>query len=109
VTRRIYNRIYVGLEAEFFSISSAHTAFIENISEYGMYAKVASDRNIDNNTPPSCINLRLQLPAGNSLKLNCKKVWSSKNTANSLIERIGIQIIDPPDEYRDFYHLLSPR
>jgi len=107
VTRRICDRIYVGLEAELFSYSSAHTAFIENISEYGMYAKVASDNNIDIDNPHLRINLRLQLPSGNSLRLNCIKIWSNKNTASSLIERIGFQIIDPPDEYRDFYHIIS--
>jgi len=107
VTRRICDRIFVGLEAELFSYSSTHTAFIENISEYGMYAKVASDNNIDSSNPHLCINLRLQLPHGNSLRLNCKKIWSYKNTANSLIERIGFQIINPPGEYIDFYQIMS--
>ena len=109
MTRRICNRIYVGLEAELFSYSSSHTAFIENISEYGMYVKVASDNNIDSNNSDSCLKLKLQLPSGNSLKLKCMRVWSYKNTANSLIERIGFQVIDPPDEYRDFYNILSIR
>ena len=107
MTRRICDRIYVGLEAELFSFSSSHTAFIENISEYGMYAKLASDNNLDNNSQHLCINLRLKLPSGNSLKLNCKRVWSYKNTANSLIERIGFQVIDPPDDYKNFYHIMS--
>ena len=107
MTRRICDRIYVELEAEHFSYSSTLTAFIENISEFGMYAKVASGNNIDSDNPHSCINLKLQLPSGNSLNLNCNKIWSHKNTANSLIERMGFLIIDPPDEYRDFYHIMS--
>ena len=107
VTRRMCNRIDVGLEAELFSYSSTHTAFIENISEYGMYAKVASDRNIFSDNLHVCINLKLQFKSGKLFNLNCNKIWSYKNTAHSLIERMGFQIIDPPDEYLDFYHKLS--
>jgi hypothetical protein len=107
VTRRIYNRIDVGLEAELFSFSSTHTAFIENISEYGLYAKVARDRNVVSDNQHSCINLKLQLQSGNFFNLKCNRIWSCKNTAHSLIERMGFQIIDPPDEYIDFYHKLS--
>ena len=107
MTRRICDRVYVELEAELFSYSSTLTAFIENISEFGMYAKVASGNNIDSDNPQLYINLRLQLPSGKSLNLNCNKIWSYKNTENSLIERMGFQIIDPPDEYRNFYHIMS--
>ncbi len=107
MTRRLCDRVFVGLEGELFSYSSIHTAFIENISEYGVYAKVASDNNIDSSNSQKYINLKLQHPSGNYMKLKCMKIWSFKNTASSLIERIGFQVIDPPDEYRNFYHILS--
>jgi len=107
VIRRMYNRIDVGLEAELFSYSSTHTAFVENISEYGMFAKVASDRNIVSDDLHFCINLKLQLQSGKFFNLKCNKIWSYKNTAHSLIQRMGFQIIDPPDEYVDFYQILS--
>jgi len=101
------NRIYVELEAELFSYYSTHTAFIENISEYGMYVKVISDKNTVSGNPNLYITLRLKLQSDNLLELNCKKIWSHKTTANSLIERMGLQIINPPDEYKDFYQTIS--
>ena len=106
MTRRICDRIFVGLEGELFLHSSTNTVFIENISEYGLYAKVASDNNTDNHNSHFCINLKHQLLPNKSLRLNCNKIWSFKNTASSLIERIGFQIIDPPDEYRELYHII---
>ena len=71
-----------------------------------MYAKVASDNNIEYHDSHFSLNLKHYLLPGKSLKLNCNKIWSFKNTASSLIERIGFQIIDPPDEYRDLYHII---
>ena len=106
MNRRTCNRIFVGLEGELFLYSSTNPVFIENISEYGMYAKVASDNKLDNHNPHVSINLKHQLLPDNYLNLKCKKIWSIKNTASSLIERIGFQIIDPPDEYRDLYHII---
>ena len=101
--KRIGKRINIGLDAEFGSSCSALT---ENISEGGIYVKIAYTEPSGSIKPGTTLKLVIELPSGKLLDLNCKKIWSTKNTSNSLIEHIGVKIINPPDEYIYFYHHL---
>ncbi|KPJ98399.1 MAG: hypothetical protein AMK71_11470 [Nitrospira bacterium SG8_35_4] len=103
MNKRVKKRINIGLDAAF---GSSCMALTENISEGGIYVKIACTETAANIRPGAMVNLALELPSGKLLTLKCKKVWSNKNTSNSLIEHIGVEIINPPDEYKFFYHRL---
>ena len=103
MNKRVGKRINIGLDAEFDSNCSALT---ENISENGIYVKIARTESTTPMRPGATVNLALKLPSGKLLTLTCKKVWSNRITSNSFIEHIGVEIINPPDEYKYFYHRL---
>lgn len=103
MNKRAYERIPVALEAELIIFNKSYAAFVENISPDGMYAKVAYIQVTKNLTIDMPVNLRFKIPQGKMLTLKCREKWADKNTANSLIERIGVEIINPPKEYRTFY------
>jgi hypothetical protein len=53
------------------------------------------------------LDLTFQIPSGETLNLYCRKIWSFRITPRSLIKRIGMEIIDPPVEYREFLTSLE--
>ncbi|RJR15591.1 MAG: PilZ domain-containing protein [Nitrospiraceae bacterium] len=104
---RVFRRVPVNIEAEIISCRSSYPAFIRNVSEYGILVKVA---NIEPAKISNCeieLDLKFQLPSGETVNLFGRKKWAYKNTSNSFIENIGVEIIDPPDKYKDFYKVLS--
>jgi hypothetical protein len=103
VKKRVGKRINIGLDAEF---DSSCMALTENISEGGIYVKIACTEPASIIKPGTQLKLIIELPSGKLLDLACKKIWSNRNTSNSLIEHIGVEIINPPDEYKYFYHRL---
>jgi hypothetical protein len=107
MAERIYKRVPVNIEVRIVSCNVSYTAFVRNISENGIHAKMASIEPGEFILSESDIYLILPLPAGDTVNLNCKKKWSYKNTSNSYIENIGAEIIDPPREYEKYYRTIS--
>lgn len=104
---RGYKRIPVALDAELVSSNVKYPAFIENISEDGIYAKIAYTETSKNLSLETSIHLIFRVHSGEMLNLMCRKKWTERNTSNSLVERIGVEIIDPPEEYREFISIVS--
>lgn len=104
---RIFRRVTVNIEAEIVSYKESYPAFIRNISEYGIHVKVANIEPAKPSDSGADVDLKFQLPSGETVSLYGRKKWVCKNTSNSFIENIGVEIIDPPDEYKDFCRVLS--
>ncbi|RJQ14378.1 MAG: PilZ domain-containing protein [Nitrospiraceae bacterium] len=100
-------RIKVNIEAELISSNVSYPAFVGNMSRNGIHARVAHEEPAIDLKTETIVYLKLRLPAGNTLNLNCRKRWSYKNTAASFIEYIGVEIISPPEEYREFYKAMT--
>lgn len=107
MTERLFKRVPVNIEAEIFASRESYPAFIINISQYGVHVKVAKIEPGYYPKSEADIDLKFQLPSGETVNLYCMKKWTCKNTSNSIIENIGVEIIDPPKEYRDFYQVIS--
>jgi hypothetical protein len=103
VKKRAGKRINIGLNA---ALIAGCTALTENISEGGIYVKTACPESTADLRPGALLDLAIELPSGKRLNLSCKKVWSHKSTTNGKIEHLGVEIINPPDEYKYFYHRL---
>lgn len=100
-------RIPVKLEAELLYNHATCFAYIENISDRGLYVKITCIERLSDFVPDTEVSVKFQLPAGESLNLTCMERWSKKNISNSMIEQIGMEIIDPPEEYDSFYETMK--
>ncbi len=107
MVNRIRTRIPVLLDGEFISHSGHCAAIINNISENGIYAKIPlSEREKNHPLELNIFFLKLLLPTGELINLNCTKKWSYQLSPGSLIEHIGIEIINPPQQYKIYYKSL---
>ena len=104
---RARKRIPVQLDGEIFSDKGKCIAIINNISEKGLYAIIPA-RETDVNYPFNSDNyyLKLQLPSGKPVNLNCNKRWSYHVRPGSLINHVGLEVINPPYTYKKYYHHL---
>ena len=107
---RIRNRIPVLLDGEIISDRGNRAAIINNISENGIYARIPlNEREKNHSRDLNFFSLKLQLPTGDLVNLNCKKKWSYQLSPGSLIEHIGIEVINPPYQYEIYYKSLRLR
>jgi len=107
---RILNRIPVLLDGELISNGWNCAAIINNISENGIFAKIPlHEREKNHSLDLNFFSLKLQLPTGDFVNLNCKIKWSYQNSPRSLIEHIGIEVIDPPKQYKIYFNSLRLR
>lgn len=95
-------KLSVCLEGELIFSDGRYEAFVENISEDGMYISIAHIMNKDHIRSKSKLYLKVRLPSGQMILLNCREKWSERNTPHSLIARIGMEIINPPEEFIQF-------
>ena len=95
-------KLPVCLEGELIFSDGRYAAFVENISEDSMYVSVAYIMTKDHVRPKTKLNLKVRLPSGERILLYCREKWSERNTPHSLIVRIGMEIINPPEKLRQF-------
>lgn len=107
MSNRVFKRIPVNIEAEIISYRDSCPAFIRNISERGIHVKIANIEPARYSRSETDVDLKFRLPTGETVNLYCRKKWTYKNTSASFIENIGVEIINPPDIYRDFYLAMS--
>jgi hypothetical protein len=100
-------RIPVEINAEVSSNKIMHEGIIENLSEEGLCMRITPTKTTKDFTTGIRLDLRFQLPSGETLMLFCKKRWSYRITPRSLIKRVGMEIIDPPVKYKDFVSALQ--
>lgn len=105
--RRRYKRKVVRSKAERISGNKNQAVFIENISENGIYMITAPAESTPDYIPGTTIKLRFQLSTGETIDLNCKVIWSYKETPpDGLTSSVGMEIIDPPLKYIEFVSTL---
>ena len=99
---RMMIKLPVCLEGELIFSDVSCSAFVENISEDGTYVSIAHVITKDHVRPKTKLNLKVRLPSGEKILLYCREKWSERNTPHSLIERIGMEIINPPEKFIQF-------
>ena len=99
--RRHSKRITVNLKAERISCTKNCSVFIENLSEKGIYMITAPSMNPEY-VQGSELDLELELSNGETISLNCNVKWSYDNSPEDLTSSVGLEIIDPPFEYKEF-------
>jgi hypothetical protein len=99
--RRSASRVTVNLKAERISCNKDCSVFIENLSESGIYMTTAPAKN-NEFVPGTELDLELELNSGKIINLNCNVKWAIDNAPDDLTSSVGLEIIDPPSEYREF-------
>lgn len=105
--KRRSNRVTDNLEAEIITDDICYNGIVLNFSEEGLYMVSATSYSVADINPSSHLKLKCKLPAGNSLKMDCEVKWfQTKPSPFGVTFCIGMQIIDPPSEYKDFVKTL---
>ena len=108
---RAYERKVVNLEADVLAGGHNYTGTIENISTDGLYIQFTTEptKNAKDFLPIAKINISFQLPSGEKIDLNCESRWINIYTEppDSVVNHLGIQIIDPPQTLKDFVDTLQ--
>ena len=99
--RRRSKRITVNLKAERISCTENCSVFIENLSEKGIYIITAPSMNTEY-VPGSELDLELELSNGETVSLNCNVKWAYDSSPEDMTSSVGLEIIDPPFEYKEF-------
>jgi hypothetical protein len=102
-----HKRLLFGFRAELVANNIKYEAFVENISEKAMNLKIVQISSDHNFEFISNVLLKIHPTFGKRIDLNGRKKWSSKKSPNSIIESIGIEIINPPPEYKKLYQVAS--
>jgi hypothetical protein len=105
--KRRSERKIVRLKAERISGDENHAVFIENLSEEGIYMITAPAKTSMDFTPGTKLELKFQLPSGETLNLRCKVIWSCKTPPDGLTNSVGMEIIAPPLKYKEFIKTLQ--
>lgn len=103
--RRHAKRVTVNIKAERISCTNNCSVFIENLSESGIYMTTAPARSSEY-VPGTELDLELELNSGKIINLNCHVKWALDNSPEALTNSVGLEIIDPPSEYKEFIKSL---
>jgi hypothetical protein len=104
--RRRFRRKIVSLKAELISGGVSYLGVIENLSEEGIYMRIAPTKNAIDFVPGTKVELRFQPSSEETLNLPCSVKWAYKTPPHGLTTSIGMEIINPPPEYKEFLETL---
>ena len=108
---RATERMVVNLEAEVLAGGNTYSGTIENISTDGLYIQFVTEptKSVKDFLPTTRFNIKFQLPSGDKINLDCESRWINIYTEppDSVVNHLGIQIIDPPQKLKDFVDTLQ--
>jgi hypothetical protein len=101
-------RIPVCLETKLISGSKSYTGVIGNLSKGGVYLETVPTKSATPFIPKTRLELKIQIPSKEIINLHCKVVWlhTKKTLPHGLTNCIGMEIINPPSEYKGFLKSL---
>lgn len=107
VEKRYNERMPCHLNARIVSEDKTYDGFIENASESGIGYLITSsvplrdELEINDN-----VELHFQISSDDSINLNCEVVWTKRGLFSGKTIGIGINIINPPSEYKKWIRNL---
>jgi hypothetical protein len=104
--KRRSERKIVTLKAEIVSGDKSYAGVVENISEEGIYVITTPSKNPMDFTHGTMVELKFQLHSGEGMNLHCKVIWAYKTPPHGLTNSIGVEIIEPPAQYKEFLKTL---
>jgi hypothetical protein len=105
--KRAFQRISVRLDGNLFSHDTSCLAYIGNISALGVNVIIAPTHCSSAFVEETKQESQMNIPSGETIKLNCISRWSSSISPQGLMKEIGLEIIAPPPQYKDFLTTLK--
>ncbi|UCD36290.1 MAG: PilZ domain-containing protein [Nitrospiraceae bacterium] len=106
--KRRAGRITDNLNAELTTGGKSYSGIIMNFSGSGLCLVTATAGTVVDITPSTIIQLKCQLPSKKSVPMKCEVKWfHTKNSLHGVSFSIGLEIINPPKEYREFVSSLG--
>jgi c-di-GMP-binding flagellar brake protein YcgR len=102
--RRRARRVTINLKAERISCVNNCSVFIENISETGINMISAPGKKNDY-IPGTEMDLELEMSNGKTINLKCNVKWA-EHSPEEKSKSVGLEIINPPLEYKEFLETL---
>ncbi|MHA2219580.1 MAG: PilZ domain-containing protein [Candidatus Hodarchaeales archaeon] len=108
IDKRRYKRIDYKLKADVTCNTKNYKAMIENFSETGIFKIVFPEKSVIDFYPEEGLEISFILPSGEEFNLNCKIKWVRIKRENPLFLKyhMGVQIIEPSPEYKEFVNDL---
>lgn len=101
--KRRKDRIDESLDAEIISGGVSYSGIIMNFSEAGLYMVTATANSVVDITPSTLLQLKCSLPSGEKVELKCEVKWfQTKPSPHGVSFSMGMEIVNPPKEYKDF-------
>ena len=105
--KRRTKRISESLEAEINLDGVNYSGIIMNFSESGLYMVTATVYDVINVPNNSRLGLTCKLPTGAAVDLNCEVKWfHTKPSPFGVSFSMGMEIDDPPFQYKEFLRTL---
>ena len=105
--KRRHDRIIESLEAELVSFGTTYSCVVMNFSAEGLYIVTATANSIVEIAPSTVLQLKCKLPSGENLSMDCRVIWfQTKPSSHGVAFSLGLEIVDPPQEYKDFVSSL---
>jgi hypothetical protein len=107
--KRRYERKPFRLKAGLIVDNQSYSCFTQNLSEYGAYIELDTSETPIEFYPETSVELKFQLPSGETLTVHGEVRWSRvNNTPSDHYEtHVGIEILKPPSKFREF--LKTPK
>ncbi len=85
----------------------SYVGIVENISEKGLYMIVNPSKTLIDFTARTKLELKFQLPSGESLNLPCQVKWLYKTPPHGLTYSMGMEILKQSPEYIEYFSALN--
>ncbi len=107
--KRRHQRTPISLETVLRADGVSYKGFLANLSEcgVGVYFETSSPELESHYSPGSEIILEFQSPSGKTILLTCIVKWLHKHKSFDKLNSLGIEIIDPPQSYKDYFESLT--
>jgi hypothetical protein len=99
-------RILKEFKAQLIFKRERYDVIIENFADNGMKVRTEPTDTEVNFLPDEIVDVEFETPSGEILNLNCRLIWSSKMSSESLIQDIGLKINEVSPMYEEFYKSL---
>ena len=94
------------VEVELVSGEKNHRGYTEYFSQDDVYIKTIPVENPIDYSAGKIFDVKFKSSSGEAVCLNCKIKWSYKTPPHGLTVSVGMDIIDPPADYREFFKNL---
>lgn len=107
IEKRRSQRVTFRLGAESILGEKKYSGNIENFSKEGILKSIAG-KDVLACSPGTTINVNFQTPSGELVELSCEIKWLriNSNMPFGIKHNLGMEIVDPPQEYTEFVEYL---